>query len=79
MIGGVVGEDEVDRVPGKCIAAVVKNGLNGRAGEEPHGLAHRHSGKQIAETSTQCVQGKAFYGVVVQSAVCVWDVEAVVT
>jgi hypothetical protein len=41
VVSGIVGEDPVDRVVGESVTTVVEDRLDGRAGEEPHGLAHR--------------------------------------
>ena len=79
MIGGVVGEDPVERVVRKFIAAVIKNRLDGRAGKEPHRLAHRHAREEVTKPGTKSVQSKTFDRMVVQSAVSIWDVKTVVT
>jgi hypothetical protein len=57
---------------------VVKHCLDGRSGEEPHGLAHRHAGKEVSESTAKGIESEAFKWVVVQGAVCVGDVEAMV-
>lgn len=46
VVGGVVGGKMLQGIPGEGVAAVVVNGLDGRAGEEPHRLAVGHSGDQ---------------------------------
>jgi len=78
VVSSIVGEEPVNRVVGECVAAVVKNCLDSRTGEKPHGLSHRHACEQIAQTSTQRIEGETFERVVVQSAVGIWDVETVV-
>ncbi len=79
MVSSIVGEDPVDGVVGKCVTTMVQYRLNGRAGEEPHGLAHCQAGKQVAQASTQGIERESFDRVVVQSAVGIWDVKAVMT
>ena len=79
VIGGVVGKDVMDRVVRKFVTAVVEDGLDGRSGEEPHGLAHRHPCEKVSESAAKGVESEAFKWVVVQSAICVGDIEAMVT
>ena len=78
MVGGVVGENVVKRVVGKLVTAVVEDSLDGRSSEEPHGLAHCHSSKEVAETTTKSVKREALERVVVQGTVSVGNVETVV-
>ena len=79
MVGGIVGEDVVDGVVWELVTAVVKHCLDGRSGEEPHGLAHRHPCEKVSESAAKGVESEAFKWVVVQSAICVGDIEAMVT
>jgi len=65
MIGSIVGEDPVDRVIWECIAAMVQNGLDGGAGEEPHRLAHCHTSEQVRDAGAKSVKCESFEGVVV--------------
>ena len=78
MVGSVVGEDVVDGVVWELVTAVVQHGLDGGSGEEPHGLAHGHACEEVSESAAKGVESEAFERVVVQSAVCIGDVEAMV-
>ena len=78
MIGGVIGEDVMERVVGKLVTAVVEDGLDGRSSEEPHGLAHCHSGEEVSETTAKGVKRKALERVVVKGTVSVGNVETMV-
>jgi hypothetical protein len=78
VVGSVVGEDPVDWVVWKCVTAMVHDSLDSGAGEEPHGLSHRHTREQVTQTGAQSVKSESLDWVVVQSAVGIWDVEAVV-
>lgn len=79
MIGGIVGGEVLQRIPGEGVSAVVINGLDGRAGEEPHGLAVGHTGNQEANACTSSIQKETLNGMVVESTESVRDIEAVVT
>lgn len=79
VVGGIVRGEVLQRIPGEGVSAVVINGLDGRAGEEPHGLAVGHPGNQEANTCTSGIQKETLNGVVVESTESVRDVEAVVT
>ena len=79
MVSGIVGEDPVDRVVGKSVTTVIEDRFDGRSRKEPHGLTHCQAGKQVAQTSTQGIERESFDRVVVQSAVGIWDVKAVMT
>lgn len=78
MVGSVVGEDVVDGVVRELVTAVVKHGLDGGSGEEPHGLAHGHACEEVSESAAEGIESEAFEWVIVQSAVCVGDIEAMV-
>lgn len=78
MIGGIVGSEVLQRVPGEGVAAVVVNGLDGRKGEEPHGLTVGHARNQESNASTSSIQKESLDGVVVQGAKSVGNVESVV-
>lgn len=50
--------------------------LDGRASEEPHSLAGCHEGEFVANTGTEGIEEKTFEWVVVECAICVGYVEA---
>jgi len=79
VVGGVVAGDALQRIPWQSVSAVVVDGLDGGKGEEEHALAGIHEGDFVGQTGAESVEEKSFKGVVVQSAVRVWDVESVVT
>ena len=78
MVGSVVGEDVVKRVVRKLVAAVIEHSFDGGSSKEPHGLTQGQSCEQVTKTTTECVKSEALERVVVQSAVGIRDVEAVV-
>jgi hypothetical protein len=78
VVGGVVAGDELERVPGEGVAAVVVDGLDGGEGEEEGALTDVHAGGLEGDGGTEAIEEKALERVVVEGAVCVWDVEAVV-
>ena len=78
MIPRVIRRQMLERIPGERIPAMIIHGLNRSASEEPHTLPHTHPGDQVREASSQSVEEEAFKGVVVEGAVGVGDVEAVV-
>lgn len=78
MVGGVVVGDELEGVPRERIAAVVVNGLHGGKGEEAGALEGGHARDLEADAGAEGVEEEALKGVVVQGAVGVGDVEAVV-
>jgi hypothetical protein len=47
VVGSIVARDELKRVPGKGVAAVVIYGLDGGKHEEDHALTHVHTGKLV--------------------------------
>lgn len=79
VIGCVVASDELQRIPGERVAAVVIDSLDGRQGEKPYALAHRHESRLEGETCTNSIEKEALKGVVVQGAICVGNVESVVS
>lgn len=79
VIGSIVGGEMLQRIPGEGVSAVVINSLDGRASEEPHGLAVGHAGNQEADAGTRSVQKEALNRVVVESTESVGHVEAVMT
>ena len=78
VVGGVITSDVLHGVPGKRVPAVVVDGLDGREAEEEGALADRHVRNQVSDAGTERVEEEALEGVVVESAVGVGDVEAVV-
>lgn len=78
VVGGVIGENVVQWVVWELVAAVVEHCLDRGASEEPHRLAHCHTGKQVAKTAAECVESEAFKRMVVEGAISVWNVETVV-
>ena len=78
VVGGVITRYVLHGVPWKRVPAVVVNGLDGREAEEEGALADRHVCKQVSDAGAERVEEKALNGVVVESAVGVGDVEAVV-
>lgn len=58
---------------------MVIDGLDGGAGEEAGCLAGVHADEEVGEAGAEGVEEEAFEGVVIEGAVGVGDVEAVVT
>lgn len=79
MVGCVIRSDELQRVPGEGVSAMVINCLDCGKGEEARSLSNRHTREFKANASTKCVEQESFQGVVVQSTVGVWNVESVVS
>lgn len=75
----VVAGEDLEGVPGEVVAAVVVHSLDGRQTEEESPLAKGHAGDQEGEARAEGVEKEALEGVVVQRAVCVGDVKAVVS
>lgn len=74
VVLGIVRKQALERVEGEFVAAVVIDGLDGRACEKPHGLSDSHASYQIGEPSSESVEQKSFKGVVVQCAVSIGHV-----
>lgn len=79
VVGGVIVGNELERVPGKGVAAVVVNRLHGRKCKEARALQRRHARHLEANAGSERVEKEAFEWVVVQRAVRVGDVQAVVS
>jgi len=79
VVAGVVRCQVLQWVEWKRVAAVVVDGLDRTAGEEPHALAYGHAGHEVANSSAQCVEEEALEWMVVERAESVWDVETVVS
>lgn len=77
VVGGIVREDPMGGVVRECVATVVQHGFDGGDSKEPHRLSHGHAREQVAETSTEGVQSKTLDRMIVQSAVGIGNVEAV--
>ena len=58
---------------------MVIDGLDGRTGEEPHGLPDSHTRYEVCKTSTKGVKEEAFKWVIVQSSIRVRHIQSVVT
>lgn len=58
---------------------MVVNGLDGREGPEPDALAQGHEGGLEGETGADGIEQEALEGVIVQGAVGIGNVEAVVS
>lgn len=78
VVGRVVARDVLHGVPRERVPAVVVDRLDGREAEEEGALADRHEGELVADAGAERVEEEALKGVVVEGAVCVGDVEAVV-
>jgi hypothetical protein len=79
VVGSVVAGDELERVPRESVAAVVIDGLDSRESEEASALEQRHASHLEANAGAKGVEKETFEGVVVQSAVSIWDIETVVS
>lgn len=79
VVGSIVAGDELERVPGERVAAVVVDSLDGGHGKEPHALTHSHEGGLERDSRAKGVEEEALDGVVVQSAVGIRNVESVVS
>lgn len=64
-------------IPGECVATVVVDGLDGREGEEPHGLAIGHAGNKKSNTCTSSIQEKSFNRMIVQGTEGIGYIETV--
>lgn len=78
MVRGIITREVLERIPGERVAAVVVDGFDGRAGEEPHALAGGQEGRFVGDAGAERVEEEAFERVVVEGAEGVGDVEAVV-
>lgn len=74
MVGGIVGSEMLQGVPGESIAAVIVHSLNSRTGKKPHGLAVSHSSRQERNTGTGSVEEESLHRMVIQSTERIWDV-----
>lgn len=79
MVRGVVARDMLQWIPWKRVSAVIVDSLGGAKHKEEKRHARRHHADLVGQTCTSGVQYKAFYRVIVESAVCVGHIEAVVT
>lgn len=79
VVCGVVVGDELQRIPRKRIAAVVVNRLHGRKGKEARALQGRHASDLETNASSEGVEKEPFKRVVVQRAVSVGNIQAVVS
>lgn len=77
VVCGIVASDELKRVEGETVAAVVVDGFDGATAEEEHCLACGEACEEVCEASTGCVEEEALDGVVVESTEGVGDVETV--
>jgi hypothetical protein len=79
VVGGVVVRDQLQRIPGEFVAAVVIDRLHARKGKEDCSLTHRHAHDLECQTGADGVEQKTLKGVVVQGTVRIRNVEAVVS
>lgn len=79
MVRSVVARDVLQRIPWQRVSTVVVDGLGGAEHKEEKRHPRRHHADLVGQTCTGGVQHKAFYRVIVESAVCVGHVKAVVT
>lgn len=79
MVAGVVARDVLQGIPGQSIPAVVIDSLDGREGEEEHPLTCGHTRELEADEGAKGVKKESLEGVVVQGAIRVWYIEAVVS
>lgn len=66
MVASVVTSNMLQRVPRKCVAAVVVNGLDCRAREKPHALSGGHGGELECDTSAKGVEEESLEWMVVE-------------
>ena len=78
MVRSVVAGDTLERVPGERVSAVVVDSLDGRRSEKYQTLSSSHAGKLERDTRSQGIEKEALKPVVVQSAVSIGHIEAVV-
>lgn len=78
MVTSIVRCDMLQGIEREGISAVIIDGFDGGSCEEPHALTRVHTGNLISYTCTKGIEEKSFEWVVVQGAVSVWHVEAVV-
>lgn len=79
VVYGVIGENHLERVPGKAVAAVVIHGLHCRKHVDEEGLSRRELCDDAGNTGAHSIEQEAFHRVVVKRAVGVRNVEAVVS
>ena len=78
MVSGVVVRDELKRVPGERVAAVVVDRLDGGEAEEEGALTNVHACEFEANAGTKAIKEEALEGVVVESAIGIRHVQAMV-
>lgn len=78
VVRRIVACDVLQRVPWERVPAVVVDGLGGAEDIEEERHARRHHAELVGETCAGRVHHESFDRVVVESAVGVWNVEAVV-
>lgn len=78
MVTRVIACDVLQRIPWKCISAVVIHCLDRGESEEQHPLTWTQTCDFIADASTKCIQEEAFEWMVIQSSECVRDVQTMV-
>lgn len=77
VVGSVVARDDLKRVPRERVATVVVHSLDSRQGEEDSALAHRHQAGLEGKASTNRIKQEPLERVVVQGAVGIRNIEAV--
>lgn len=65
VIVRVITGNHLERVPGEAVPAVVVDGLQGRHGEEKHGLADAHAARPLRDKRAEAVEQEALDGVVI--------------
>ena len=77
MVVGVIAREQLQRVEGEAVAAVVVNGLETGHEEEEHGLARRHVRQELRDAGANSVEYESLERVVVERAKCIRDVQPV--
>ena len=65
MVVGIIPEEELERVKWQSVTAVVVNCFESGEGEEERGLPDSHEGQFLGNESTERIEDKAFYRMVV--------------
>lgn len=78
MVCSIVVGHKLQGIPGEGVATVVVNGLEGRKGKEAHALARCHARQLEADAGTERIEQEALQRVVIQRAIRIRDVQAVV-
>lgn len=79
MVASIVAGNVLQDVPWQGVSTVIVDSLDGTAGEEPHGLARSHAGKEKGKSSSERIKKEALEWVVVESSVSIGNVKTVVS